>query len=181
MGFMDMAAARFSCRKYDGRPVEEAQLRQIVEAGILAPSGCNAQPWKFIIINDPEAKEKVCDALVLDNGDSAVPFRADVGAYIAVIEEQARVMPMVENLYKGTQRYAQGDLGMAVLNMCYMADELGLRTCILGVINQEKMEKHFGIPEGREVRMILAVGHSERTAPAKSRKGFDEVCTFNHY
>ncbi len=92
-------------------------------------------------------------------------------------------MPFVKAHYNDTQRFAQGDIGMAAMNMCYQAMELGLSTCILGLNDQKKMEEYFGIPEGSEVRIVLAVGYSaEEKAPRKKiRKSTEEICSFNHW
>ena len=65
MSFMDMVYQRESCRSYQDKPVSRELLTKMVEAGRLAPSGCNAQPWKFLVIDEPEAKKKMCEAVDL--------------------------------------------------------------------------------------------------------------------
>lgn len=183
MEFMDFLLSRESCRGYADKPVTREQLLQIVEAGRLSPSGCNAQPWKFIVVDEPEAKAKLCDALVVMDGKTGAPWRESVPAFIVIVEQPAKIMPVAESYYGGTQRFAQGDLGMAAMNMCYAAQSQGLSTCVIGMSDQEKMHASFGIPEGREVRMVLAVGYSaENTEPRKKiRKTLDEVCSFNRW
>lgn len=182
MDFMQMVLARESCRSYQDKPVSREDLIKIVEAGRLSPSGCNAQPWKFIVVDEPEALEKCRDAVVVDEGTGA-PWRDQVPAFIIMVEQKAAVKPMVEAHYGHTQRFAQGDIGMAAMNMCYQAMELGLSTCLIGVNSQEKMEKHFGIPQGQEVRLVLAVGYGNvgDKPRNKMRKPFDEVVSFNQW
>ena len=183
MSFKEILEKRESCRAFSSRPVTRDDLMKLVEAGRLSPSGCNAQPWKFIVIDEQNAKEKLCDALVVDGGATGAPFRQQVPAFIIIVEQPARVMPFVKDHYGDTQRFAQGDIGMAAMNMCYQALELGLSTCILGVNDQKKMEDYFGIPQGSEVRLVLAVGYSaEEKAPRKKiRKSIEEICSFNHW
>ncbi len=184
MDFLKMMQERESCRSFQtDKPVTREQLLKIVEAGRLSPSGCNAQPWKFIVIDEAEAKEKLCDALVVEGGKTGAPWRKQAAAFIAVCEEPARVVPMVQKYYGTTQRFAQGDVGMAVMNMCYEAHELGLSTCIIGICDQAKMQQYFGIPEGHEVRMTLAIGYGkEQDGPRpKVRKSLEEVCSFNQW
>lgn len=55
MDFEALQAARESCRVYSDRPVPRETLAHLVDVARLAPSGCNAQPWRFIIIDEPEA------------------------------------------------------------------------------------------------------------------------------
>ena len=63
MDFMTMMQTRKSIRSYEDKPVAREDLIKIVEVGRLTPSACNSQPWKFIVVDEPEAKAKVCDAL----------------------------------------------------------------------------------------------------------------------
>ena len=183
MSFMDMVYQRESCRSYQDKPVSRELLTKMVEAGRLAPSGCNAQPWKFLVIDEQEAKKKMCEALVVEGGTTGCPWRDSVPAFIALVEQHANVMPAVLDYYGDSQRFAQGDIGMAAMNMMYEADDLGLATCVLGMSDQSKMEEFFGIPEGHTVRMVLAVGYSaESKEPRKKvRKPLEEVCSFNQW
>lgn len=181
MTFEQMLLKRESCRSYRDQPVSREDLIKICEAGRLTPSGCNAQPWKFMVIDEAEARDKLYDALLLEGGITGAPWREECPAFIVLVEQKATLMPAAMEYYKSSQRFAQGDIGMASLNMCYQAMELGISTCILGMIDQKKMQKHFGIPEGEEVRLVLAVGYSkEEKAPrVKIRKAFEDVVCFN--
>lgn len=182
MDFMTMMQTRRSCRAYEDRPVAREDLLRIVEAGRLTPSACNSQPWRFIVVDEPEATEKFRDALVTEDGVCFCKWREQVPAFIALCEQETRIIPRIAQHFGTNQRYAQGDIGAAAMNMCHEAMELGLATCILGVIDQKKMERHFGVPEGCVVRMGIAVGYA---APApeteKVRKPLEEVCGFNHW
>ena len=183
MDFLDIMRRRKSCRSYlADKPVAREDLLKIVEAGRLTPSGCNSQPWKFIVVDSPEAREKLCDAIVTSDGLTGAPWRHQVPAFIIFVEQPAKVMPVVVNHYHDAQRFAQGDIGAACMNMCHEAFSLGLGTCIIGVNEQAKMEKHFGIPHGSEVRLVLAVGYAADPAPvAKVRKPLEEICSFNRW
>jgi len=183
MEFAAMMQTRRSCRAYLDKPVSREDLLTIVEAGRLTPSGCNAQPWKFIVVDEPAAKEKLCDALVVEGGMTGAPWRGQVPAFIILCEQPANVMPVIVEYYGDTQRFAQGDLGAAAMNMCHQAMDLGLDTCILGVNDQAKMEQHFGIPAGHTARLVIAVGYAALDAvfPPKVRKPLEEVCSFNHW
>lgn len=58
--FLQLVASRQSDRAYDtSRIVEPEKLERILEAACLAPSACNAQPWKFVVVTDPELSAKV--------------------------------------------------------------------------------------------------------------------------
>ena len=182
MDILELIKTRQSCRSYSGASIEKDKLKKILEAGRLSPSGCNSQPWKFIVVDSPEAKAKLCDALVLPNGSTGAPWRDQVSAFIIFTEIEAKVMKAVIDYYHDSQRFARGDIGAACMNMCHEAFSLGLDTCIIGMCEQKKMEEYFNIPEGCTVRMVLAIGYADGPAPfAKVRKPLEEVCSFNQW
>ena len=183
MDFLEIMKQRRSCRAYDpDRQVAREDLIKIVEAGRLSPSGCNSQPWKFIVVDSPEAKAKLCDAIVVPGGMTGAPWRHQVSAFIILVEQEAKVMPGVLEYYKNSQRFAQGDIGAACMNMCHQAFSMGLSTCIIGMNDQNKMEEYFGIPHGCEARLVLAVGYAaDQSAVNKVRKPLEEVCSFNFW
>ncbi len=86
MDFLTMMQTRKSCRAYQKKDVSREDLLKIVEAGRLSPSGCNAQPWKFIIVDEADALEKVRDALVVEDGMTGAPWRDQVPAFIILCE-----------------------------------------------------------------------------------------------
>ena len=183
MRFEEMLLKRESCRAYWDKPVAREDLVRICEAGRLSPSACNSQPWKFLVVDEPEAKKKLCDALLLKNGKTGAPWRETCPAFIVLVEQKANVMPIVLNYYHDSQYFARGDIGMAAMNMCYQAMDLGLSTCMLGMNDQQKMEEHFGLTDADIVRLVVAVGYSaEEKAPRpKVRKPAEEVVCFNHW
>ncbi|MGM9661494.1 MAG: nitroreductase family protein [Oscillospiraceae bacterium] len=182
MDFLTVMEQRRSCRAYEAKPVAREDLLKIVEAGRLTPSACNSQPWRFIVVDEPEAKERLCDALVTDSGLCSCAWRDQVPAFIALCEQEARIIPRAAAYFGTTQRFAQGDIGAAAMNMCHEAMDLGLGTCIIGTVDQKKMERHFGVPAGCEVRLVIAVGYAaEAPETAKVRKPLEEVCGFNRW
>ena len=183
MDFLDVMQNRKSCRSYiPGKTVSREILIKIVEAGRLTPSACNSQPWKFIVIDSDEAKAKLCDAIVVSNGSTGAPWRHQVSAFIVLVEQKADVKPIIIDHYHNSQHFAQGDIGAACMNMCHEADSLGIANCIIGMNDQEKMEKYFDIPKECAVRLVLALGYSDSDKKiTKIRKDFDEVCSFNHW
>ena len=183
MDFLEIMRQRCSCRSFDPeKTVSREDLLKIAEAGRLTPSGCNSQPWKFLVVDSPEAKEKLCDAVVLAKGVTGAPWRHQVSAFIVLVEQKANVMRSVIDHYGDTQRFAQGDLGAACMNMCHEAYSLGLSTCVIGMNDQSKMEQYFGIPAGNEARLVLAIGYAaSENAVNNVRKSMYEVCVFNHW
>lgn len=59
--FLALVRRRQSVRGYNPRPVEREKIRRCIEAARLAPSACNSQPWRFIVVNDPQLKNQLAE------------------------------------------------------------------------------------------------------------------------
>lgn len=59
MEFLELVRARFSVLEYENRPVEQEKLDRIIEAGIAAPTACNNQPQRILVINNDAGREKL--------------------------------------------------------------------------------------------------------------------------
>lgn len=181
MNFENLQLTRESCRAYADKPVPRESLVHLVDVARLSPSGCNAQPWHFIIVDEPEAKAKLVDALV-DEGLTGCPWGDRVPAFIMICEEEAHLRPGIGEHY-GSQHFAQMDIGMAAMALCYEATSIGLGTCMIGTMDQEKLHLAFSIPAERTVRLIITVGYPvKESAPRKkSRKSLEEIISYNRW
>lgn len=179
MNFEELQNTRESCRVYSDRPVPRNLLTRLAEVARLCPSACNAQPWHFILVDDPAAKARLVEALN-DRGLNGCPWGNRVPAFLVICEEKARLKPAVEKQY-GSQHFAQMDIGMAAMAICYEAVSLGLGTCMIGTVSQEKIHRALGIPEHIPVRLIITVGYpAALSAPrAKQRKPLEEIVSYN--
>ena len=180
MEFESLQAARESCRAYTSEPVPREVLTHLVDVARLSPSGCNAQPWHFIVVDEPEALARLAPAFD-DDGLNGCTWGSNVPAFIIICEEKAQLMPGAAERYD-SQKFAQMDIGMAAMGLCYEATALGLGTCIIGTVNQRKIHEAFGIPPERPVRLIIAVGHPAKDGPPrrKVRKRLEKIISFNH-
>lgn len=87
--FLQLVLSRQSDRAYDKeRPVEAGKLERIIEAGRMAPSACNAQPWKFVVITDRELALKIGKAAA---GLGMNKFAKDAPVHILIVEESANI------------------------------------------------------------------------------------------
>ena len=151
-----------------------------IDAARLAPSACNSQPWKFIVVDDKEKHSKMAD-FVHDKILGMNKFAEKAGAFIVVVEEKAVLSAKIAEKIK-SQNYAQMDLGMATQNLCLMAAEQGLGTCILGWFEEKNIKKLLHIPAGRRVRLVISVGYPETDKiRSKIRKNIDDILSFNDY
>lgn len=178
MTFLDLVKQRESVRKYTDQPVEREKLEQCVEAARLAPSACNSQPWKFIIVDDPQKRQAVAAATY---GPIAKfnQFTDNAMAMVAVVMEPGNITAKIGGQLTNMD-YAYIDMGIAVEHFCLQATELGLGTCILGWSKQEEVKKALDIPKNKKVGLLISVGYPKyKQAREKQRK--ERVHLYNGY
>jgi nitroreductase len=179
-GFLDMVKVRQSTRAYDTREVEMEKIERCLEAARLAPSACNAQPWKFIVVNDSELKNQVADA----TQDRILPFNhftKQAPVHIVVVREKANLESAVGQIVKDKE-YPVMDIGIATIHFCLQAVEEGLGTCILGWFKEKKVKKLLSVPGNKRVELIITVGYpaTDEIRP-KKRKTREEMVSYNKY
>jgi nitroreductase len=73
------------------------------------------------------------------------------------------------------------DLGMAVEHFCLQAADLGLGTCIMGWFDEKKIASLLGVPRGKRIPLIIALGHPEGPTRKKIRKPLEDMSSWNSY
>jgi len=171
---------RQSVRGYKPDMVEKEKIDRIIEAGRISPSACNAQPWKFIVIDDPELKNKIADA-TSNRVIGINHFTKQAPVHIVVVLEPANFNSNFGSIVKD-KNLPLIDIGIAAAHMCLQATAEGLGTCILGWFNETTVKKSLNIPRGKRVILILTLGYSANDElREKKRKSINEVSSNNKY
>jgi nitroreductase len=181
MEFSELVKTRQSVRQYQERPVARELLDKLIEAVRLAPSASNAQPWKLIVVDDPQLCSRVAQATF----SAAVTFNrfAMEAPVIAVlVTEKAGFITQVGAFLKKRQ-FSLIDIGIAVAHFCLQATELGLGTCILGWFDEKRIQRLLRIPAGRRIGLLITLGYAVEGYPRreKSRKDAGLMSAFNSY
>ena len=159
MDFLQLVASRQSDRAYDmTRPVEPEKLERILEAARLAPSACNAQPWKFVVINDPELSVKVGKATA---GLGMNKFAKDAPVHILVVEESMNVTSF---------------LGAKIKDKYFPLIDIGIATAHITLAAESE-----GIPSSKRLLLVITIGYSVKEKRKKARKPKEKVVSYNKY
>lgn len=173
--------SRRSVRKFQTRPVSEEAVRQIIEAGRLAPSGNNSQPWRFLIVRDEETKKRIVAA------DSNQQWMLDAPVFIVCMGDiRSR---MAENVLKSVDedtglpdmRRIVRDMGIAVGYMLLEIEHMGLSTCWTGAYDQKAMREAAGVPEYMYISGVLPIGYGAEAPKARPRKDYDNIVRFKRW
>lgn len=149
---------RRGVRSYKPDPVPEESLKRILEAARLAPSGHNAQAWKFVVVKDEERKKKLVEAAA---GQS---FIGEAPVVIAAVSLDPEHIMGCE-----VPAYAV-DLAIAVDHITLAAVEEGLGTCWIGAFSQSKVKQILNIPKEYKVVVLLPLGFAKDEPEPKTRK-----------
>lgn len=178
--FLSLSGTRQSDRAFDpAHPVEEEKLSRILEAARLAPSACNAQPWRFVVVNDPALRDIVADA-TSDRVLGFNHFTKQAPVHILLVEEKANLSSGFGGWIKD-KNFAQIDIGIVAAHICLAAEDEGLGSCILGWFDEDKMRKILQIPSGKRVWLDIVIGYSTQPDRKKQRKSSEEIISYNHY
>ena len=154
---------RRSIRKYKEVPVPQNKLDAVLEAGRIAPSAGNRQPWKYVVVTDPETRKKLVP--MCRNQE----FVGQAGAVIVACAPDPSL------------KWHMVDIGIAVDHMTLAAHALNLGTCWIGAFEPEAVKELLAIPEEVKVVCILPVGVPDGEGTPKPRKPLDEIVTYERW
>mgnify|MGYP005836247731 CR=1 FL=1 len=169
MDVLEAIRERRSIRAFRPDPVPEELLRKLVEAGIWAPSGGNAQTWRFIIITDPARVKQV---KMLSPGLSGDP-----PAIISICQDIEEAERKGSTL--GRDVLTLMDSAMAAQNIMLAAWAEGIGTCVIRSFHPAGVQKLLNLPRHIVPQLLLSVGWPHRI-PRPPRRNFD-VLWFQEY
>jgi nitroreductase len=159
---------RRSIRKFKPEPVAKEDLKKILEAGRLAPSGGNRQPWYFIIVKDLETKKAL--SIAANNQK----FIADADTVIVALGKPRTTTKLPYKL-SSTRIPQKQDPMIAIEHMILVATALSYGTCWIGAFSKNEIRKILKIPENLAVIALLPVGIPNESPPPRPRKPFKEI------
>jgi nitroreductase len=165
MDTWDAIRSRRNVREYEHRPIPDADLDRILEAGRRAPSASNRQRWHFIVVTD---KDQLDELKIVWPGARHIPGSAATIALILQDPEEPR--------FRTLDQY---DLGQATAQMLLAAVELGVGSGHSAVGDQDAARRILGFPEGYYCAYMIGLGYpaDRPLQPIENmqRLPFDEV------
>ena len=167
MELMETINSRRSIRKYLDKPVEPDKIEAVLKAGQLAHSASNRQEWRFVVVTQPETREKIAEI-------AGQPFVGEAGAIIVACGI-------------GTHRMRCGlecmpiDVAIALTHMTFKAVEEGLGTCWIGSFDADKIKELLHIPDEAVVVELMPIGYPASSPQPKPRKSLEEIRCFEKW
>jgi len=148
MKFLDLAKARYSVRKFKKQEVSQEIIDKILEAGMVAPTGCNNQPQRIFVVKSKEGLEKVYQC-------TRCHFEAPLIFVICYNKEECWYRP-----YDG-KGCGEVDASIVTTHMMLEAWENGIGSCWVMHYRPEDLKKALNLPENIESTALLVMGYPE--------------------
>jgi nitroreductase len=165
---------------FDGKPIPDADLKKILEAGLKMPSGYNLQPWRFVVVRTPEGRRRLRSASYnqakVEEASVVIVACGDKDGWRTDMEEMIRMgreRGMTENYAESASDIIPQFLGnhanltawlnrhvmLAFSGMLLMAEALGYDTAPMEGYEPDKVCQVLNLPISYEVVALLAIGH----------------------
>jgi len=161
MDALEAIRKRRSVRKYTGDPIPREDLEKIIDAGRLAATGNNRQPWDFIVVTERE---------MIDRLKVASAWMEEAGAIVAVVMDP-------------DSRWWLEDGAAAVENMLIASTALGYGSCWLEgytLPREEEFKQLLGVPEEKRLLTLVPIGVPAEW-PTREKKSLEEVIHWERY
>lgn len=163
MELFDLLKQRYSVRSYKPDAVEDDKLRKVLEAGVIAPTACNLQPFKLVVL--PVEKhfdmlKKVCRASFFTQAPLVIGIYADTNTAW---------------MRKDGKSFADVDASIVMDHMILAATALGLGTCWIGAFDAQAACDLAGLGEDFEPIAFATLGYPASSAPKKQRKNLNDI------
>ncbi|MFH1854104.1 MAG: nitroreductase family protein [Candidatus Omnitrophota bacterium] len=158
MEFFDVIKHRKSVREYSDKKIDNAIIEKIIDAGRVAATARNEQPWEFTATSDSDIMKKICD--ICPNG----PFIKDASHLLAVFSRDTK--------------YYLEDCSAATENMLLAIEALDLGGCWVAGDKKdyaETVRNIFNAPQGYRLVSMIAVGYPKKPQGAKAKRPLKEV------
>lgn len=168
MELFDAIYSRRSVRKYTEGKIDRKELEKIIDAGIQAPSACNIQGWRFIVVDDSELLKKL----------------TKMGAATFVKNAPQGILVVYDNRTDNLEYmdYLQS-AAAAIQNMMLAAHSLGIGSCwVCHLPKKGELRDVFNIPQHYDPIAFVSMGYPEKAPGERPRKhGVDEVVSHNRF
>ena len=160
---------RISVRNFKDIAIKKDIITRVLEAGNLAPSAKNRQPWRFVVIDNPDLIKKIQEAAYREE------HVGKAGAIILACSTN------IEYGMPNGQLSYPIDISFAVSFMMLQAEHEGLGSCVVTAYDEAEIKNLVSVPYSMRVVMMLLLGYTEDRLIVRDRKSLKSIIAFNHW
>jgi len=193
---IDAATSRRSIRRFTADPVPQEDLREMIRVAGHAPSAFNIQPWRFVIVEDDELRERLADAAngqrQVRSAPALIVMYSDMRDALETVEEtvhpgmSARREAVASGLRQRWSLRSEADresfgAGQSYIALGYLllaAESLGYGTSPMLGFDAARVKRILGLPDHVAIPALVAVGVPDEEGHAPHRHGLDRIAQF---
>lgn len=189
---------RRSIRSFKNDPVPAEHVIELIESARLAPSGCNAQPWRFKIVTDPQIRERLAEAghnqKFIREAPVVLVCCADIKGYcsgtVSGIQDlgkndtvEKRIVDMLTSSVEGAGTTEMEDfkpkialnIAIAIEHIVLRALDYGLGTCWVRLFEEEKVKEIFKWNDNVYVVALIPLGYPNENPDPRKRMPLKDI------
>jgi nitroreductase len=167
MNVLKAIRTRQSIRAYQAKPIEPEKLEAVLSAANQAASAANLQAYQIYVVRSEAMKQALVAAA------AGQKFLATAPVVLVFAVDPARSAAKYGP--RGAQVYCMQDACAAVCNAMLAAVELGLGTCWVDAVNEERAGQAIGLPAGRRAAILLPIGYPAETPPRTTPRALSDL------
>jgi len=192
----DVIAQRYAAKHFDGRPIPEDKVRELLELCRWAPSGCNMQPWRIKVVGDPAVKRELSAATY---GEPQIESCSHLLVFCADADPAGLSKRLVARMdQEGVPEPSRSIVGGITAEMCHIpgeawmgyatantylpaflaqmvAKDLGFDACLMTHFRPEEYSRILGLPENLVPVILVPIGYADDKPLPKWRYGVEEL------
>lgn len=169
MDVIDVISNRYSVRRYKPDPIEDEKLSAILNSARMAPTACNRQPFKIILVHSRSREEELLSIY-------SSPWFVQAPFVLCVCG-----LPDTAWVRKDGKSYMYVDLAIVMDHIVLAATDLGLGTCIIAAFNEFNARKVLSLPQDVEPVLFTPLGYPAEPPRTKERKELVDLVDYEHW
>lgn len=168
MNFLELVKSRYSVRGYLQRGVEPEKLEYILQCARVAPSACNRQPWRIIVLRDTEARQSVAESA------SRFGWLNEAPLLLVVVADDSQAW------HRGCDGRNHADIDAAIIteHIVLAATEQGLGSCWVCAFDVEQCHKALSLGNNERAVAIIPIGYASGEPSSRPRKEIEQIVDF---
>lgn len=178
MELFEAIKGRRSIRSYTEEKVTDEEVNRILEAATWAPSACNKQSWRFVVVRKPETIEKLYKAASFSTQHQIFVKKAKV---VIVVCSDLEVYKTFPHKKRALGLFTIQETAAATQNLLLAAHALGLGACWVSLFSDEQVKEALNFPKGMRPVVIIPLGRTKSKANSKPRKALKDIVNYETF
>ena len=178
MEVFEAIKGRRSIRFYTEEEVTDEELNTLLEAATWAPSACNKQSWRFVVVRKPETIEKLYKAASYSTQNQTFVKKAKTVIVVCTDLDLYKTFPHRE---RALSLFTIQETAAATQNLLLAAHALGLGACWVSLFSEDQVKEALDLPKSIRPLVIIPVGHTKSKTTPKPRKPLRDVVNYEKF